>query len=335
MENTNKIRNEDFITIETHFGVSEHFIRADTRNKCSENLVATIQEIADILYPNEHFDIYLLPPEKGSYKDIVKFVKKNKRTGALLAVGGLALGFLNYKDTHEAYLNDKKMSVVNDTAKCLELQKMMEDLKKNYEIENIPEKKISDVCGSLTLKKKKNSFYNTLKGDGMVKNNETGIKDERGQTVFSKKIERADFTKYIEPIPDTKYYEKKYEGTVELISPVVKQKKEGQGIAWRGTYYGEDIFFKDILILENGKDIEFYMQDNDFKSQISSKERSFTVGDNMKIVFDIAGEIKGGVNLNQSIYIKEVKNYNEDIIEHKTRVNRNTGNTIDGQSKLF
>lgn len=340
MEILNGLKIEDFITIETHFGVSEHFIRADTRNKCSEDLVAMIQEISGILFPDDGFDIYLLPPEPGSYRDIVKFVKRNKigvvSVGTVIAVGGLVLGYLNYKDSHGAYLNDKKMWVIDEATKCLELQKTIEDLKKDHNIENIPDEKISEVCGNLNLKKRKNSFYNTLQGDGMIKNNETILKDTQSHSIFSKKIERIDFSKYIEPILDQKYSQENIEGVVEIISPVVKQKKEGKGIAWRGIYYGENIFFKDISILNNEDDIEFYMQDSDFKGQISSKERMFAVKDNMRIVFDITGELKGGALLNRAIYIKEVKSYNEEVIPHKIKLARNTGDIPnDDQAKLF
>lgn len=338
MENIIKSKIEDFVILETHFGVSEHFIRAGTRNKCSEDLVSMIQEIAKILYPDDDFDVFLFPPEPGSYRDIIKFIKKHKievSVGTTIAVGGLVLGYLNYKDSHEAHLNDEKMWVIDETTKCLELQKIIEDLKKDHDIENIPPKKIQEVCGNLNLKKRKNDFYNTLQGDGMIKNNETILKDSTDKAVFSKNIERMDFSKYIEPILDTKYSKENNEGIVEIISPVVKQKKEGRGIVWRGTYYGEDIFFKDISILKNGDDIEFYMQDSDFKGQISSKERVFAVKDNMKIVFDITGELKGDALLNRSIYIKEVKSYNEEIIPHKEKNLRRQDVVPDDQGGLF
>ncbi len=338
MKALNISKNDDFITIETHFGVPEHFIRADTRNKCSEDLVFMLQEISKIIFPDEGFDIFLLPPEPGSYRDIIKFVKKNKVGSVVtagIAIGGLCLGYLNYKDSHEAHLNNSKMWVIDETTKCLELQKNLEDLRGDYEIGNIDNKKLREVCGSINLIKRKNNFYNVLKGDGMISNNETVLKDNKNEVISSKKIERVDFSKYIEPMPDQKFSQENIEGVVELISPVVKQKKEGKGIAWRGTYYGDDIFFRDVSVLENGTDIEFYMQDPDFKGQISNKERSFAVKDNMKIVFDVAGELKGGVFLNRSIYIKEVKSYNEEVIPHKIKLASRVQETSADQNGLF
>ena len=338
MEISKKPAIDDFITIETHFGVSEHFIRAETRNKCSNDLVVILQEISGILYPDDHFDIYLLVPEPGSYRDIIKFVKKNKvgvSAGVVISIGTLTLGYLNYKDSHETHLNDKKMWVVDETTKCLELQKILKDLNGSYDIGNIPEEKISEVCGNINIKKTKNNFYNTLQNDSMVKDNETVLKTMKNEELFSNKIERSEFTKYIEPIPDTEYSKERIGGIVELISPVVKQKKEGKGIAWRGTYYGDDVFFKDIAILKNGEDVDFYMQDSDFKNQISSKERSFAVGDNMKIFFDITCELKGGKVLNRNIYLKEVEKYNEENIPHKEKLKRNIEDVPDQQNNLF
>lgn len=338
MKNFRKPQIDNFVTIESHFGVEQNMIRADTRNKCSEDLVAMIQEITQILYPNEKFEIYLLPPERGSYKDIIKFVKKYKigsSVTAVVAVGGLLLGYLKYKDNHETYLHGKKMAIVDDTKKCLSLEKDLEELSEQYDIESIPSGKIKEVCGNLNLKKRKNDFYTILQNDSMVKDNETIMKDKEDQIIFSKKIEREDFSKYIAPITDQKYTQENVKGIIELISPVMKQKRAGKGMAWRGVYYGDDITINSFVILENGEYIDFYMQDQDFKKQISSGDRSFTSGDNMKVIFDITGYIKAGVNLNRNFYIKEVESYNEEDVPHKVRLDKKAESVKDNQLKLI
>jgi len=332
------IKIEDHFTIETHFGVPENFIRADTRNKCSGDLVSIIQEIAEILYPDDLFEVYLLPSESGSYRDIVKFVKKHKvgtTVGTVIAIGTLTLGFLNYKDSHTKHLNDEKDRVIDETTKCLELQKMIEELGERYVVDNIPERKLKEVCGNLNLKKRKNSFYNTLQNDSMVVSNETVLKNDKNTTVLARAVERTNFNDYIEPIPDQQYSKENAEGVIEIISPVVRQKKEGKGIAWRGTYCGEDIYYDDIPILKDEEDIDFYMQDPDFKTQINNKEVAFSVGDNMRITFDVMGELKGWILQNRAIYIKEVKNYNEEVIFHKPKIVRKNNDVLDNQSKLF
>lgn len=327
-----------FITIETHFGTLEHYICAETRNKCSEDLVVILEEIATTLYPEESFEIFLLPSEKGSYRDIIKFVKKHKvgsAAGAVIAVGTLVLGYLNYSDTHEAHIHNMDVAIIDDTRKCIELRKMLEDLDEEYHIENISEEKLVKICGNISLKKRKNDFYNTIKKDQLIKSNETIMKNDSGKLLFSKQIDRDDFPQYIEPIPDQKYSGENIEGVIELISPVMKQKKEGKGIAWRGTYYGDDIIWNNILILGKGEDIDFYMQDVDFKTQINNKERTFAIGDNMEVTLNIKGELKGDIFQNRGIYVKEVNSYNEVLIEHSLRKIKEASNVPDGQTNIF
>lgn len=330
---------ENFITIETHFGVPNHFIRAGTKNKYSEDFIAIIQEVSKIIYPDKDFEIYFAPPEFGSYKDIIKIFEKNnlkKEIKFVATIGTFICAYLTYKDQHKISLQNQEMRVVDNIQKCLELKKNIEIIKENYDIEGISEEKLSIVCGSLSLKKRKNSIYETLVNDEMIDSSETILKDSTGSSFLSKKIERNEFPEYIELISDQKHYSNNnIEGVIELISPVLKQKKDGRGMTWRGTYYGKDIIFEDVNILKNGEDIDFYMQDVDFKSKISNKERTFAIGDNMKIIFDIAGELKGGIILNRSIYIKEVISYNKEIIPHIEKNNNNQKYLSQNQDTLF
>lgn len=329
---------ENFITIETHFGVPEHFIRADTKNRYSENIVAIIQEIALILYPDDKFEVYLLPSEPGSFKEIIKFVNKHKLSvaaGSVMTIGGLVLGILTYKDSHEKFIHDKRMQIVDDTQKCLELKKNIDNIGLDYTIENISEEKIKIACGSLNLKKRKNDIYNTLKNDDMIENNETFLKDSTGSSVLSKKIEKNEFPEYIELIADQKYSNENVEGIIELISPVLKQKQDGKGMTWRGIYHGENIIFNEISILQNEEVFDFFMQDSDFKTKINNQEQSFKIRDTMKVSFNISGELKNGIIQNRSVYIKEVKSYNEETIPHTEKTQNKSKNLSQNQTTLF
>lgn len=343
METTKQ--NQEFVLIENHFGVPGHLIRATTRNRCSSDYVEMLEEMVAILYPEEEFEIYLLPSEPGSYKDIIKFVKKHKKTigvagavaGGTIAAGGLLVAYLNYRDSHADHVHNESMWIVDDTQKCLALQKEVNELKEKYTIENFPEEKLKEVCGSLALKKKKNNVYSTLQSDDMIESNEITLKDQTDQVVASSTAKRNEFSSYIEPIIDQKFSLENVEGIIEIISPVVRQKQEGRGISWRGTYYGNDIVFQNISILKNGDDIDFYMQDSEFKDLITNKERVFTSDDNMKIIFTIKADIKVGVVSNKAIYISSVISFNEDIIPHKKKIRKsnNINNITDDQSTLF
>lgn len=327
----------EFLTIESHFGVPQNLIRSYTRNKCSEDLAGIIKEVATILYPDEEFEIFLFPPEPGSYKDIIKLFKKKplESITAVATIGTLTFMVLTYVDTHSAHKHEKRMQIVDDTAKCLALKAQLEELKKTYEIDEIPEEKLNEVCGNIKLKKLKNDRYQTLQDDDMIASDETIVKNPNLEVVISKKVERADFQMCIEPLPENEdYYKKELKGVIELISLVVKQKKEGKGITWRGTYYGDDIQERGINILLNGEEVTFYMQDNDFKEKIEKHEIVFSSDDNIRVIFDIKGSIDVDVFQNKAIYIKEVTNFNEDVIEHKIKPKKNSVES-DDQMTLF
>lgn len=305
----------EFVTIESHFGVPEHMIRAHTRNQCSEDLVTMIQEVALILYPEQEFEVYLLPSEVGSYKDIIRILNKNSGAiTAVCAVGALVFTFLTYiKDTTS-----------EDVSKCLSLQTQIETLRQQgYEIENIPTEKLDEVCGNLKLTKLKNDRYQTLLDDGIVSEEETILKNAEAKEVSKKTIKKEAFQMCIEAVPENEDYSKEnVNGFIELISLVVKQKKEGKGIPWKGIYYGEDVKERGIDVLLNGEEISFYMQDKEFKQKIDAHEISFSSGDNMGVIFNIRGSLKIDFLQNKSIYITEVQKFNEDIVEHKVKIAR-------------
>jgi len=305
----------EFITIESHFGVPDNTIRANTRNRCSEDLVQIIREIAMMLYSDEELEIFLLPPQNGSYTDIIKIVSGTAIT--VTTVGTFTFAYLTYKDTHKEHLHSEIIQVVDDTSKCLALKQQLYELGQSYEIENIPDDKLSEVCGSLKLKKLKNDRYKTLLEDDMICSEMTLVKNSNDNIVAQKKVDRIDFEKLIEALPEETYSKDSFEGVIELISPILMQKKEGKGIPWKGIFYGEDIKDRGIEIISNGEEVHFYMQDPDFKKKIEEHEIKFTKGDNMRVLFDLKGDIVGDLIQNKAIYVKQVIKFNEDIIEHK------------------
>ena len=312
----------EFLTIESHFGVPRNLIRSHTRNKCSEDLVGVINEIARILYPNEEFEILLLPSAPGSYKDIIRLLKKRpcEAVMAVATTGLLVFAFLTYLDAHADHLHDKKMQIVDNTAKCLALKSQLSELGSQYEIDNITDEKLNEICGNIRLKKLKNNRYQILKEDDMISSDEMIVKNSYAEIIIEKKVERSDFEMCIEPLPENEdYHKENVEGVIELISLVVRQKKEGKGIAWRGVYYGDDIQERGIDILLNGEEITFYMQDDDFKEKIDKHEIVFSSDDNIRATFDVKGSLDIDIIQNKSIYIKEVKEFNKDIIEHKIK----------------
>ncbi len=312
---------QTFLGIQTHFGVPENFIFPWTRNRCSDDLVDILKEVLGILYPNIEFEIFVAPPEKGSYVDRVWLRGKANGTvalsGVILTAGLLYYSARTYSDTHEEH-------VIDSAKKCIELQKLLNKGSLGYELDKVSTEKISEICSNVSIKKKKNDFYNTLMKDETVRGIEISsfLNQEGLEITSSGEISSSDFGKYIEPIVDEKIELQSQSGTLELISPVVKQKKEGKGIPWRATYYGEDVVLGNTKVLQNGEDIDFFMQDPDFKDQTRNGERAFKHDDNMVVLFTLKGELKGDIIQNRNIYIQKVITYNKETIPHKERLQR-------------
>ena len=149
---------KDITFLETHYMVPENQILPDTRNRVCDANVAIIREIIKILDPKAEFEIYLLPPQEGSYRDTIKLIFKeirNIKSNQVIAgctVGILVLTYLNYS---------KKPSNISVANQQLEfLQKMNSlGLACNDDISDA----VKEVCNSISLRQEKNKHYNILK----------------------------------------------------------------------------------------------------------------------------------------------------------------------------
>ena len=156
-----------------------------------------------------------------------------------------------------------------------------------------------------------------MQGDETIEYEETIIKTQDRQNVFQSRLQRQDFQRMIVPLPEGEEYEKEdIKWTIELISLVVKQKKEGKGIPWKWTYFWDDIVYQGIKILENNEDIDFFMQDNEFKQRIKNQEIQFSSWDNISVSFKMNVEISAGVTKNRKIYVSKVFWFNNQEIPH-------------------
>lgn len=311
----------EYILLENHFWVPNNEIRSFTRNKSWEDITFIIQEIASILYPNLEIEVLFLPTEKGSYRDIAKIISKHPlwTFNVLIALWTITFWILTYIDTHEEHLHNEKNWVLDDTKKCIEFKKMLYDYKNEWiEIDWINDNKIKEVCGNVKIKKSKNDFIKTLKKDDMISDDEIILLNNSNKIIKNHKIERKNFDKYIEYVSENEEYIKdNIEWVIELISPVVRQKKEWKWIPWKWIYYWKDIFEKWIEILLNWEEINFYMQDMSFKKKIKNHKVTFWSWDNIKSIFTLKCLLKIDIVQNKSIYIKQVKKLNDDIFEYK------------------
>lgn len=311
----------DFIIIESHFWVPDHAIRPETRNICSKELVAMIYRIAEILYPNEKIEVLFLPPDIGCYKDTVKII------WTLWTIVTIIWGVY----THLSYIDSHANSQLDATQKCIEILKQFESL--SWENIILKEEKLSMLCEDHSLIKMKNNRYKTLEKDETIAYEETVIKNPDNQILLQKTIERSEFKNMIITLPEDDDFEQdNIEWIIELISLVVKQKKEWKWIPRRGTYYGEDIIHNWIKVLGHWEEISFFMQDQEFKKQIQNQEISFASGDNIIAIFKLKTEIRSGLIANTHIHVKEVKKFNAVEIGHTIKPKKNKEQAMQMQS---
>ncbi len=117
-------------------------------------------------------------------------------------------------------------------------------------------------------------------------------------------------------------------------------------MAWKGIYYGDDVFDDDgQLIIEDGENIFFYMQDDEYKSQILNQEILFTSGDNIRAIFDISRYYDYINNKfgKPNLYVRRVISHNDNLVQHKKELalkkkkfeekNKNQRSLFDGINK--
>lgn len=299
------------ISIELHYNFSNndiHSINFYTRSECSLAQAKIISFIIRTLYPNESFEILSLPAQEGSFHDstVIRFLNEN--TG-VIAIAGLIIPSL---------LFNSQLKLNNTTSDLNELE-IIEKCK-NLGLDDDGLQKVREICDSYYPKKQKNKFYESV----ILDNNITSIKSvvKENNNKFEKEIERRDFTLYVEDLPKEKEFLKTdLSGHIQLSQPFIdKQRQYGRGVAWKGVYYGDDIFDdKGGLLVEDGENIYFYMQDEDYKRQILNQEISFTSGDNIRVIFDISlyynyvNKKFGKPNL----YVKRVLSHNDNLVQHK------------------
>lgn len=303
-------RNE--IGIELHYNFINndiHSINFHVRNACSLAQVEIISYLIKTLYPNEHFEILSLPAQEGSFKDLTIIRLLNSNQGVILAVSTL-FGILLFNS--QIKLNNTTTDI--NTLEIIEKCKVF-----NLSDEQI--QKIQDICTSYYPKKQKNIFYQSIMSDKNVASIRPTISEEN-KNIFETEINKSEFKNYIEEIPKEKEFLKiNLSGNIQLSQPFIdRQQQYGRGVAWKGVYYGDDVFDESgQLIVEDGENIFFYMQDDEYKNQILNQEISFTSGDNIGVIFDISRYYDYINNKfgKPRLYVRRVVSHNDNLVQHK------------------
>jgi hypothetical protein len=304
------------VGIELHYNFidnSTHSINFYTRNTCSVAQVEIVSYIIATLYPNEMFEIVSLPAQDGSFKDfiVVKFLNKNAGVVSVIssAVTLLlpALLFSSQLQLNKTTTDINKLQIIE---KC-----------KNFGLDEEEIRKVEEICDSYIPKKQKNIFYESIASNKDIASIKPTITENSTDT-FTTEIEKEDFKNYIEEIPKEKEFLKTdLSGHIQLSQPFIdKQQQYGRGVAWKGTYYGSDVLDENNdLVIADGENVFFYMQDMDYKTQILNQEIKFASGDNISVIFDVSryydyvNRKYGGPRL----YVKKVVSHNDNLVQHK------------------
>lgn len=306
-------KNELLFELHYNFVSSDvHSINFHVRNTCAVAQVEVISYLIKTLYPNECFEILSLPPQEGSFKDltVVKFLNKN--TGSIVALLGIVLSSLLYPSYFEVNKTTSDLNSLQIIEKCREL---------GFELNQDQIQKIQEICDSYYPKKQKNTFYQSVISDEDIVSIKPIISQEN-KNIFEAEIKKDDFKNYIEEIPkEQEFLKVDLIGNIQLSQPFIdKQQQYGRGVAWKGVYYGPDVFDENgQIIIEDGENIFFYMQDDDYKGQILNQEISFTSGDNIGVIFDIS-RYYDYINSRfgkPRLYVKRVTSHNDNLVQHK------------------
>ena len=316
----------EYLLLESHFWVSSNSIRPNTRNVCSNELVSIIYKVSEIIYPEEKIEVFVLPSEVWSYKDILKITWAHLVW--ISTVVSAVFGVLLYRNDSEKH----KIEMVNT---CIETIKNINSL--SWDDITISNEDFQKICENHGVVNSKNRRYEILEKDETIEYEETIIVNwwEKNTVVSSNKIERSDFHSMITVLPENENFEwNNYKWIIELITLVVKQKKEWKWIPWKWIYYWDEIMYHWVKILSSEDEINFYMQDETFKQKIRDKEIEFKNWDNITVIFEIKTEISNWTTKNMNIYVKEVTNFNETVIIHEVKKD-NKPQKINNQQPLF
>lgn len=300
------------ISIELHYGFTDrdnHAINFYTRNTCSLAQANIISYLIKVLYPDEVFEILTLPSKEGSFKDLTIIKLLNDNQGVVLAIGTV-LSMLLFSNQMKLNSTTADINTLEIIEKC-----------KSFNLNGEQIQKVQEICDSYYPKKQKNIFYQSVISDKNIISIKPIIFEDT-KSIFETEIKNDNFKDYIEEIPKEKeFLQVDLLGNIQLSQPFIdKQQQYGRGVAWKGIYYGVDVFDEDNqLIVEDGESVYFYMQDDEYKNQILNQKISFTSGDNIRVVFDIS-RYYDYINSKfgkPRLYVKEVLSHNDNLVQHK------------------
>ncbi len=278
---------------QTYYDIDDKSIKAETRDKVSSSDIDIIKFILKREFPDLEYEIRYLPSEEGSFKDNLKITIISGAIGGTFTLGAVGLGYILSTPSEKEIEKQERAEWVSNRESCLEYQNNMQ-----------PQSNMKKYCENNYVMNRQTQKTKTLKEDSEINNKKTII-FHNNEKIFEKNVNRSDFNKFINEHQSEKI-SKIVTGTIDIISPVIKQDRNGKGLQWRGTYYGEELHIEKNDVLSNESNISFYMQDKNYKDQIKNGEKTFSNKEVVSAILEVSFQYDGEKVKNKSIYLKEI-----------------------------
>lgn len=243
--------------LELHYYLFDgaHSMDAYVRNKCEQDILAIMQEVADIAGIELRFETEAYV--EGGLKEFLKAIGENG--AVVMSAVAIVISLLPHLDFEGKALQGE-LTTLSIEEKKLNIQHLKQELEKGQPTE-IAVQILSNVANdSFKILARKSSFYKSLSNYPKVeKVGFVPLAEDRLPVFDELVVERKEFQKFI--LSSNKLPSDTIDNAeIEIVAPVIH---EGN-YKWRGIYKEEIIPFK--------------MNDSEFQDSVLSKKISFQNG---------------------------------------------------------
>lgn len=289
--------------IELHYFFTDgsHTMDAYVRNKCEAEILAIVKEIATIT--GVKIKVETEPYEEGGLREKFKLVTKNQFMLSILS--GIITGVVTGVTVHNL-TSDDELDELQKQKVRLEIKKLERELNEATRLSmSIDTTKAAETIGSSSFKvvKHKSNFYKTLANYPKVTQvSFSRLSSDNEEVSTPKVVHKQDFGQYIldtDELPSVI----DEQAEIEIISPVLKPGP----YKWKGYYTAL------------GETVDFYMKDEDFKSEIQRKGVAFRSGTRIDCILEISRKVtETGEVINSSYSVSTVVTVRDSHISIET-----------------
>ncbi len=311
--------------LQIHYFLKDDFHSMDAylKNKAEFEVLRIFKEVTEILELDGELLFESIAIGEGGIKAYYKLLKKKKVKrsvkNALLFLGGILSAIITDVVVNEITRDGEYEKMKKEEVR-LHIEKLKKDLEsddKTTEEQTLIIENLSIYIGETNKVKlfKSNFYSNLLKEDKIEKVSTQRLNEDLEPITKENIVPREHFDKFIihtiEIEPEYKESE-----IIEIVAPVLKK----GNMKWKGIF--------------NGKPINFYMRDAEFRMAVINKEISFSNGTN--IIADI--EMEQTMDDDGEIQIGTISVFNvTDVFEDSKRIEtkrKKRNRELENQTKI-